>query len=952
MKTYISLCKSILLLVSLTIIGYGGHKSSLDKVVPGMVIVKFISQEYLKQSGLPLSDKIMQTYNISGFKKVFQSSTDFAKTNSQLSDYQNIYYVKFSKNVSPYEVAKSISREANVIYAEPKYLHFIDATPNDSLYKLQSFYPQVKAPEAWDLVKGEVGTTVIAVVDGGTEIHHPDLSANLWQNPGEIPDNGIDDDGNGFIDDYHGWNFANNSPDPTGLSISPKNARHGTHTAGLIAAVSNNTIGVAGMSWNAQLMAINAGASFGDENIFYGFEAIIYAAENSADIISCSWGRPGVSSVFEKDIICYATELGAVVVVAAGNDNESLPHYPASYPFVLSVAAVNEDDSKSSFSNYGETIAVSAPGTSIWSTVSDFGYDTMGGTSMACPIVAGLIGLVQTLNPTWSGLQSAEQVRVTCDNIDLVNPLYAGMLGKGRINAYRALTESRPSIRLTNSRFTDQGGDSVIDPGETIQLYLTVTNYLEDANNIQLILDTDDSFLSISHDMETIAQLNTMQSLETEPFTIIIDENARAGYPAKLYLDINTAGQQDQFAFYLTIQPLFGTVSVNSIETTVTSVGRIGFAYLGYEDDGIGFKYEGGNNILYEGAIIAGTDAVHISNGARGDILADNMQWDQDFAGVTGGELQILNPGELADEQSYTVFDDRQADVPLNIRITQESYARSDLQNSDFILLKYTVENTGEQDLYNFHFGLFFDWDIATLESNKVGFDANHRLGFAYDSGEDGPETYVGAALLTDGSLSFRAIMNDETHPGNPSWGIYDGFSKIEKWEAISGGQTITTMVPGDVSFVIASGPHLIRKNRFIELGFALVAGEDSAALVTHTQAAQNLWQQLDLIDGVGQDMPNKTPYRFELRQNYPNPFNASTSIPYQLAKRSHVQLDIYSILGQHIKNLVNEIKPGGAYSVAWDGTDNKNLPVSSGIYLYKLQAENQVFVHKLLVIK
>jgi serine protease len=599
MKKYTNILLTVWLILHLIVIGYAGHKNTGEKVVPGVVIVKFTNQSYLKQGGRLLSDEVSQTYNIHALNRVFSTSAELDKTNPILERFQTIYEMYFSADVSPYEVAQSIGRQANVVYAEPRYLHYIDAIPNDSLYGEQWFYSQIKAPQAWDSVKGEDGNVVIAVVDGGTEMHHPDLSSNLWQNPGEIPDNGIDDDGNGFIDDYHGWNFANNSPDPTGLPGTPLNARHGTHTAGLIAAVSDNTTGVAGMSWNAQLMAVNAGASFGDESIYYGFEGIIYAAENGADIISCSWGRSGGSASFEQDVIRYATELGAVVVAAAGNDNESVQHFPASYPNVLSVAAVNEDDSKAVFSNYGETVDVSAPGTSILSTVSDFGYDRLGGTSMACPIVAGLVGLVQTQNPSWTGMQSGEQVRVTCDNIDAVNPIYSGMLGKGRINAYRALTESRPSIRITDSRFTDQGGDTVIDPGETVQLYLTLTNYLASANNIQVTLDTDDPYLNITNDVAMITQMNSMQSLETDPFTIIVDENTPAGYPVKLYLDINTVGQQDRFSFYLTVLPLFGTVGVNSIETTVTSVGRIGFAYLGYDDDGVGFKYEGGTNLLY-----------------------------------------------------------------------------------------------------------------------------------------------------------------------------------------------------------------------------------------------------------------------------------------------------------------------------------------------------------------
>jgi hypothetical protein len=194
--------------------------------------------------------------------------------------------------------------------------------------------------------------------------------------------------------------------------------------------------------------------------------------------------------------------------------------------------------------------------------------------------------------------------------------------------------------------------------------------------------------------------------------------------------------------------------------------------------------------------------------------------------------------------------------------------------------------------------------------------------------------------------------MNDEAHPGNPSWGIYDGVSDVEKWEAISGGHTITKTVPGDVSFVIASGPHWIGKNRFIELGFALVAGEDSASLVGHTISAKKLWMELDLVDNFETNLPLNAPYHFELEQNYPNPFNSATTISYQLPKQSFVRLDIYSLSGRHIYTLVKESKTAGMYSVVWDGKDKNNRIVSTGMYYYQLSAGNFKMVRKLLLIK
>src|SRR5262249_41755021 len=146
------------------------------------------------------------------------------------------------------------------------------ATPNDPSYVFQAnYFNSMKFPASWDIAKGSQGQAIVALVDGGTQWLHPDLQANVWTNPGEIPGNGIDDDHNGFIDDVHGWNFANDSNDPTGLPATPTNGAHGTHTAGIACAVTDNGAGVAGTSWNAKLMPINASSPSNDNIIAFGY---------------------------------------------------------------------------------------------------------------------------------------------------------------------------------------------------------------------------------------------------------------------------------------------------------------------------------------------------------------------------------------------------------------------------------------------------------------------------------------------------------------------------------------------------------------------------------------------------------------------------------------------------------------------------------------------------------
>lgn len=331
----------------------------------------------------------------------------------------------------------------------------------------------IDLPEAWEISRG--AGVVVAVLDTGVDYTHEDLAANMWVNDGEIAGNGIDDDGNGFVDDIYGYDFAYNDGDPMDGN------GHGTHVAGTIAAVADNGIGVAGVAPEAQIMALKFLDDNGSGSFFDAIQALDYAVAMGADVSNNSWGSSRYSTALSNAISLAGAE-GHTFVAAAGNNsvsNETSPHYPASYTAtnVISVAATDDEDQLAYFSNYGFTsVDVAAPGRAIYSTLPGDGYGSKNGTSMAAPHVTGIVALLLAENPD---LTPEEIKSVLIATSDPVSALASRTASGGRVNAAAALAEVQTTdivgrvvddadAGLSGWRvFLDLDGDGRLDAEET-----------------------------------------------------------------------------------------------------------------------------------------------------------------------------------------------------------------------------------------------------------------------------------------------------------------------------------------------------------------------------------------------------------------------------------------------------------------------------------------------------
>ncbi|MBX3118871.1 MAG: S8 family serine peptidase [Fimbriimonadaceae bacterium] len=259
--------------------------------------------------------------------------------------------------------------------------------PNDTLWPDMWHAKAIKADLAWDTSFGS-DNTIVAIIDTGVNVNHPDLAGNIWKNPGEIPGNGIDDDGNGYIDDIVGWDFNYNDNDPNDVN------GHGTACAGLAAAVMDNNAGVCGIAPRAKIMCLKSST---DSGYFYDTndaDAYIYALTMGAKVISCSFFSDRVSGL-EKKVIYHIADMGVLPVVAAGNASNVYSYYPAAYEASLAIAAIDTNLNKAGFSNFGSWVDVAAPGVSLRTTTASGGYTSgFGGTSGSTPQVAGIAALL------------------------------------------------------------------------------------------------------------------------------------------------------------------------------------------------------------------------------------------------------------------------------------------------------------------------------------------------------------------------------------------------------------------------------------------------------------------------------------------------------------------------------------------------------------------------------
>ena len=440
------------------------------KYTPGELLIRLTPEASAALVGVNSKSKIREFFKenkVISYKPIF-FSPDVSQVNS--SKLQRTYLLRFSTLTNLPHVKKALENSTQIEEVSFNYLRptLAETTvPNDPKYGEQWSLPAMKVPQAWTIEKGKK-EVVIAIVDSGIDYRHDDLANKIWINQNEIPDNEIDDDENGYIDDVHGWDFTD-APNLQGEGdfVEGDNepideSGHGTHVAGIAGAMPNNSTGIAGVAWHCSLMAVRAGLSLGGGSRMQDDDsaaAIVYAADNGANIINMSWGSKQQSFVI-RDAIEYAHARGVVLIAAAGNANEAESIFPAAYRRVISVASTNQHQQRFYRSNYGASVDIGAPGNGIISTQIDNDYRILTGTSMAAPHVAGVAALMLSKRPA---LTQEEVRQILINTADPVSDAESDepdikFVGAGTVNAEKALLASSVLQARIISPQTNSGG--------------------------------------------------------------------------------------------------------------------------------------------------------------------------------------------------------------------------------------------------------------------------------------------------------------------------------------------------------------------------------------------------------------------------------------------------------------------------------------------------------------
>lgn len=755
-------------------------------------------------------------------------------------DLSNIYEITYEADIPLEKVIAYFAKLSSVEYAEARYISTpFSSLPEDEIQKiilndpyfLKQYELQItRADLAWSIDSGSPAIT-IGVTDTGFDIAHEDLVDKIAYNT-EDPINSIDDDLDGYVDNFRGWDFGSNDNNP-----SPENneGNHGTTVAGFAAAENNNKKGIASAGYKCTFLPIKIANS--QNAITRGYEGIVYAADHGCQIINCSWGNT-IKSRFGQDVVNYATyNKNALVVAAAGNSGNDVPLYPASYETVLGVAGTDHLDQrwggiKPSGSSFGHTVNISAPGTNMTTTGANSSYTpAYGGTSFAAPIVSSIAGLVRHRFPEMSALEVAEQLKANSDNIDTVpmNLSYTKQLGFGRINAYKALQDtSKASVYLKNITITDKN-DSIFLSGDTLWFSGDFVNFLNSATDINVSMDIISFYLKGGKTSFLLPFIGKKETVHAdELFSIILPPSIPLDFEATVRFNFTGENCYGYQYHTITVNKSDAHLKTDNSALKIYSDGVIGKHF--FSSNSLNSLTYKGDNALFDAGFMIGLNS---------NSLLSSFRNNKDFI----IKKRIAATKEEIIEQAYqNIFSD--TILPgidfFGIDIIQNTYIAAD---KDAYIIEYGVYNRGNILLDNLRAGIFADWEVMHAYLNEEKYNKNEKLAYVFSNE---PGTYFcGLSVISDQKALHHVI--DAHFPDNDDIILNDGFDKEEKFLALSTNKEYIqqNILGTDISHVMSISNFNVHPGDTSWFAFGILLAESEHGIIKKNQEIKTIYQKI-----------------------------------------------------------------------------------------------------------
>ena len=832
------------------------------------------------------------------------------------------------------------------------------------LYSAEPGLTSMNADSLWRMGYSGEGI-LVCTLDTGVDGNHEALSSR-WRGtePGVTPQEA-------WFDPYDNSTFP---VDDDG---------HGTGTMGCITGVDHATGDTIGAAFGAEWIAANV---FEDNitrsSAFTGaFEWTIDPDGDPAtisdvpDVVSNSWGAPmancntGYWSSIDANRMA-----GVMVVFSAGNEGANGPQSigsPASRATsptnAFAVGATNSNNVIAGFSSRGPSECdglsikpeVVAHGVNIRTSRRGGGYSSFNsGTSFSAPYVAGGLALLREVAPYATTDEVMEAMMNTA--VDLGDPGEDNTYGHGIPDLAVAaeellLLDPRPRLGFSGSIW-EAGCAAGPGAGESVDLFVYIAHPGMGAPGVEakLSLVEPDPFVTIDHGFSTFGNVgrDTTIGNASDPFHLTIDQQTPGAHVMDFYIDVSADGGTYTRQLWFRLKTPFvihlADHDVGNVRFTVSDGGRFGWGSLD-QLEGSGFVFPIDNvDHLFEGALVAGYDSLHISHSAR-STPSGPVATDWQF--VFGGDLQINEPGIVSDQDGHSIYSDTGANSPIGVDVTQRSYAWSDSSYNDFVIVELTVQNTGidsSSNIEGFFVGMYMDWDVQPYFGtaiNNAAVDTALDVGYMWSTINN---THCGVHVLTEpGVASFDLINNQD--------GSYQ-FTRAEYWQSLSGGIADFSGENQDWSYVISTGPFDIPAGDSIVVAFAVLGGTDLNDLLKNVNAAREIYgSPVGVGDGLAEG-GNLLPRTYGLSQNYPNPFNPSTTIRYEIPESVgegvKVTLEVFDVRGRKVRTLVDTKKEPGRYSLQWNGRGERGEDLASGVYLYRLKAGDFRETRRMLLLK